>query len=350
MTVEVHRAARIALFGWPGAGKSTTAAILRRALEESGRRPTVVRIAAPLYDVQRYFYARAGTSLADGQQDGALLNFLGSHLRAAAPGFLLTDFGQRCASALLCGADTLVCDDARPVDLAELAEQGFVLVRISAPDELRGCRKSGRGDKIPGNDQHPTELGVDAVAPDFEIDNSGSLAELETQVASLVRTLSQPTTRPGNYPGAAEALDTLIGQASAAITPRYAENRHQIGAVLLAADGQVFTGIHVEAMVGRASVCAEAVALGKACEAGAVDLRVVLAVRHPKPSEADGAIRLVPPCGLCRELLLDYGRDIRVVIQTQGQLGLVPLAQLLPHKYVGTKWAAAPDPLGTAAG
>jgi cytidine deaminase len=350
MTIEDRRALRVALFGWPGAGKSTTAAMLRQALAESGRQPAVVRIAAPLYDVQRSFYARAGTSLADGQQDGVLLNFLGSHFRAAAPGFLLTDFGQRCASALLCGADTIICDDARPVDLAELAGQGFSIVRISAPDEIRGQRKSGRGDRIAGNDRHPTELGVDAVSPDFEIDNSGSLAELQTQLASLVQTLSQPAARQDRYPDAPDALEMLVRQASRAITPRYAENRHQIGAVLLAADGQVFTGIQVEAMVGRASVCAEAVALGKACEAGAVDLRVVLALRHPKPGEANREIRLVPPCGLCRELLLDYGRDIRAVIETEGQLGLVPLAQLLPHKYVGTKWAAAADPVGTAAG
>jgi cytidine deaminase len=350
MTIKDHRVLRIALFGRPGAGKSTTGAMLRQAFAGMGRPATVVRTAAPLYDVQRYFYARAETSLAEGQQDGALLNFLGSHIRQAAPGFLLADFGQRCASALLCGADTIICDDARPGDLAEIAEQGFSIVRISAPDPVRLQRKSGRGDRIPGNDEHPTEAGVDAVSADFEIDNSGSLADLQAQVDKLIHELRTQPVRSGSYPDAQQALEMLVRHASAAITPHYAENRHQIGAVLLTGNGEIFTGIHVEAMVGRASVCAEAVALGKAREAGAVDLRVVLAVRHPKPSEADRRIRLVPPCGLCRELLLDYGRDIRAVLQTEGELGLVPLAQLLPHKYVGTKWAPVADPIGTAAG
>jgi cytidine deaminase len=93
-------------------------------------------------------------------------------------------------------------------------------------------------------------------------------------------------------------------------------------------------------MVGRASICAEAVALGKACEAGATDLRVALAVRHPKPSEADQRIKLVPPCGLCRELLLDYSAGISVVVDADGARRLIPLATMLPHKYVGTKWKA----------
>jgi cytidine deaminase len=129
-----------------------------------------------------------------------------------------------------------------------------------------------------------------------------------------------------------------VRRAAGIITPRYAENRHQIGAVILDGNGRVFTGIHVEAMVGRASVCAEAVALGKAREAGATDLRLVLAVRHPKPGEADRRIRTVPPCGLCRELLLDYGPALRAVIATPEGLVTVPLAELLPYKYVGTKW------------
>ena len=48
---------RIALFGLPGAGKSTTAALLRHALQERGERTAVVRIAAPLGEVEAYLGA-----------------------------------------------------------------------------------------------------------------------------------------------------------------------------------------------------------------------------------------------------------------------------------------------------
>jgi cytidine deaminase len=344
---------RVALIGLPGAGKSTSAGILRRALTDAGCRVAVVRIAAPLYDVQAHYYGRAGQPLAGEQQDGALLNFLGSHFRASVPGFLMRDFETRCAYALLVGADVLVCDDARPTDVPELVAQGFVVVRVSAPDEIRRCRKGERGDRTAGADDHPTERGIDSVDADVEIVNAGSLETLSAEVVQVAGRLRAGTLAP-RVAGAAvdriAVVEALVEVAKATIAARYAENRHQIGAVLLDGTGQVYTGLHVEAMVGRASVCAEAVALGKAREAGATDLRLVLAVRHPKPSEVDSRVRLVPPCGLCRELLLDYGPDLRTVVEHDGRWDITPLADLLPHKYVGTKWAttAVKVPAGSA--
>jgi hypothetical protein len=159
MTGAPRSVQRVALFGLPGAGKSTSAGLLRRTLTEMGRNVEVVKLAAPLYDVQESFYARARTRLAEGQQDGRLLNFLGSHFRRAAPGFLLEDFARRCSAAALAGADVLLCDDARPADLDGLRAQGFTLVRVTAPEELRRDRKAGRGDRTAGRDDHPTELG-----------------------------------------------------------------------------------------------------------------------------------------------------------------------------------------------
>ncbi|SCG53999.1 cytidine deaminase [Micromonospora halophytica] len=339
MTADFLAPLRVALFGLPGAGKSTGAGLLREALAGMGRNVAVVKTAAPLYDVQEHFYGRAGSALTPGQQDGALLNFLGAHFRRAVPGFLLSDFAERCGTALLAGADTLLCDDARPVDLPGLAEQGFRIVRITAPDALRRVRKSGRGDRIAGQDDHPTEAGGEAVVADFEIDNAGTVDDLRGRLADLADKLAAESLGGNLGEGRDQWLGGLVARARATISARYVENRHQIGAVLVAGDGRVFTGIHLEAMVGRASICAEAVALGRACEAGATDLRIVLAVRHPKPSEPHREIKLVPPCGLCRELLLDYGPDIQVVVGSGDDHELVRLADMLPHKYVGTKWA-----------
>lgn len=335
------RRIRIALFGLPGAGKSTSAEIFQKAFSAIGLRVAVIKLAAPLYDVQEFFYSRVRNTIRPGQQDGALLNFLGSHFRNIDPKFLIEDFVERCSFSDLGGADVILCDDARPLDLEKLAEQGFSLVQISAPDALRRARKKNRDDRTSGNDQHPTETAGSPVKHDFDLDNSGKLLTLEKQIHSLVRTLSEPGVTGDRSVVSGEhgqAARLLVRYASETITPRYAENRHQIGAAILTGDGRVFTGLHLEAMVGRASICAEAVALGAAKAAGSSDLRAVVAVRHPKPSETEREIEVVPPCGLCRELLLDYGPQIQAVTPMADGLEFVSLAKMLPHKYVGTKW------------
>ncbi|MER5648694.1 cytidine deaminase [Streptosporangium sp. NPDC002524] len=147
--------------------------------------------------------------------------------------------------------------------------------------------------------------------------------------------------RPGRDPSTDCTDPTsrrVVATAFALISSRYVLARHQIGAAILDREGGLHLGLHVDAMVGRAAVCAEAVALGVARMATSAPLVLVAAVRHPKPDERTPA-RLVPPCGLCRELLLDHAPDLAAVIG--GPLGprTAALAELLPHKYVGTKWA-----------
>jgi cytidine deaminase len=131
----------------------------------------------------------------------------------------------------------------------------------------------------------------------------------------------------------------LVSAAHTTISSRYVLARHQIAAALLDADGRIHVGLHLDAMVGRASVCAEAGALSAARFATGADLVAVAAVRYPKPTEAAVA-RIVPPCGLCRELLLDHAPGITAVVHDGTRAVLEPLAALLPHKYVGTKWTA----------
>lgn len=134
------------------------------------------------------------------------------------------------------------------------------------------------------------------------------------------------------------AARALVAAAFAAIRDRYVPDRHQIAAAILDADGRIHLGLHCDAMVGRAAVCAEAGALSAARLATDAPLLAVAAVRYPKPAE-HGGVRIVPPCGLCRELLLDHAPVLQAVIADGAKAALAPMAGLLPHKYVGTKWA-----------
>lgn len=138
------------------------------------------------------------------------------------------------------------------------------------------------------------------------------------------------------------AARALVSAAFQVIASRYVLARHQIAAAIVDADGGVHVGLHLDAMVGRAAVCAEAGALSAARLATDAELVAVAAVRFPKPTEPAVA-RIVPPCGVCRELLLDHAPGLAVVVDhVGGQALLEPIAALLPHKYRGTKWPVPP--------
>jgi cytidine deaminase len=137
---------------------------------------------------------------------------------------------------------------------------------------------------------------------------------------------------------ATDAANLLVDDATSLIASRFVNGRHHIGAAILDADGNVFFGLHMEAMVGRAAMCAEPVALANAQMAGAARLELLVAIRHPKPTEG-GRHEIVSPCGICREILLDYAPDIDVIVPANGSFARVRLADLLPHKYVGTRWS-----------
>jgi cytidine deaminase len=136
----------------------------------------------------------------------------------------------------------------------------------------------------------------------------------------------------GGTPATAEDR-ALIEEARAAIARLYAENRHHIGSALRTRSGRVYTAVHLDTYVGRASVCAEAVALGRAIAEGDSDIAAIVSVRHPRPAEADRTIRIVSPCGICREMLADFAPGSTVIVPGEdGPVG-VPVDALLPRKY-----------------
>ena len=61
--------------------------------------------------------------------------------------------------------------------------------------------------------------------------------------------------------GVSAADGELIGAAVDLIKTRYLENRHHIAAAVRGKSGKIYTGLHLDTYVGRASVCAEAVAV-----------------------------------------------------------------------------------------
>jgi cytidine deaminase len=126
----------------------------------------------------------------------------------------------------------------------------------------------------------------------------------------------------------------LITAATQAIERRYKNDWQEVGAALRTREGRIYTGVNLDAYLGRMAVCAEAVALGRAVtDTGETGIETIVAVRHPEPQEADQAIAVVSPCGSCRELIWDYDRNARVIVPTANGPAIAAIAELLPNKY-----------------
>ena len=131
----------------------------------------------------------------------------------------------------------------------------------------------------------------------------------------------------------AQADLDLIDAARGVLLRHYKPFWHTIGAALRGRDGRIWTGVHLGATVGRLSVCAEAVALGRSVLEGDGTIECVVAVRHPKPDELVRDIAIVSPCGACREMITDFDRDASILIDHDGQVRRVSVKTLLPIPY-----------------
>jgi len=126
----------------------------------------------------------------------------------------------------------------------------------------------------------------------------------------------------------------LVAAASEAIKRRYRDDWQEVGAALRTRDGRIYTGVNLDAYLGRMAVCAEAVALGRAVtEAGETGIDTIVAVRLPEPAEPDQAVVVVSPCGSCRELIWDYDRNARVIVPGANGPAVAAIGELLPNKY-----------------
>ncbi len=120
--------------------------------------------------------------------------------------------------------------------------------------------------------------------------------------------------------------DKLIDAARAAQRRAYAPySNFHVGAALESEDGTIYTGCNVENASYGLTICAERAAICAAVTAGARKFRRAVVVSDVDPPAA--------PCGACRQVLAEFGRELR--IDGVGPAGTVSwtIAQLLPAAF-----------------
>ena len=130
-----------------------------------------------------------------------------------------------------------------------------------------------------------------------------------------------------------ESDHMLIEAARERIQELYEEDKHHVGAALKTKSGKIVAAVHMEAYVGRITVCAEAIAIGKAISEGEKEFDTIVAVKHPYSDEVNRTLKVVSPCGMCRELISDYAEECMVILEVDGEIVKTKISELLPLKY-----------------
>lgn len=123
----------------------------------------------------------------------------------------------------------------------------------------------------------------------------------------------------------------LIRAAFAARENAYAPYSHfAVGAALLAKNGRVYTGCNIECATYTPTNCAERTALFKAVSEGVREFEAI-AIVGAKVDAPDDAL-VTSPCGVCRQVLFEFGGNALRVIMAKAEDDYVeaPLGQLLP--------------------
>jgi len=119
----------------------------------------------------------------------------------------------------------------------------------------------------------------------------------------------------------------LINEAKKARDMAYAPYSHfSVGAAILADNGRVFCGCNVESASYGACVCAERAA---ACAAVLGNAK-----RFVKIAVISNGDDFCMPCGICRQMLLEFGEDMEVICaKKNGDAKTYKLSELIPNGF-----------------
>lgn len=135
---------------------------------------------------------------------------------------------------------------------------------------------------------------------------------------------------PASAPPSTADLETLVAAAVQVRERAYAPySNYKVGAALLTASGRLYTGCNVENASYGLCLCAERSAVARAvCEGERELVAVAVATSSSPPA---------PPCGLCRQTLAEFARDLPIVlVNDAGERIDTTLEAIFPQSFDGS--------------
>lgn len=122
--------------------------------------------------------------------------------------------------------------------------------------------------------------------------------------------------------------DRLIQAAQTAMQHAYAPySKFKVGAALLTANGEIFSGCNVENASYGLTNCAERTAIFSAIAKSGPGLVIqAIAVTNDQGVPCS-------PCGACRQVIYEFGPDAIVIFQSATGRKESPITQLLPEGF-----------------
>jgi len=118
----------------------------------------------------------------------------------------------------------------------------------------------------------------------------------------------------------------LIQAAADTLDANYTPERHTVAAAVRTASGKIYTAVNIDTCAY--GPCAEPIAIGTAFANRDTQILAIVAVRKHNAGH-----RTLPPCGNCRQLLIDYAPDALVILPLDNHNIKTPARDLLPLPY-----------------
>ena len=121
-------------------------------------------------------------------------------------------------------------------------------------------------------------------------------------------------------------LRRLLDEAERVRQRAYAPySRFLVGAAVEAVSGRIYVGANVENATYGATICAERSAVTRMVADGDRELvRVAVYTEDEEPTM---------PCGICRQVISEFGRDVTIVSATPAGVRVITLSELFPHPF-----------------